>query len=170
MSAVQLVFWTYLSYFALVELRQEKLCKVADKKQPASQDRSSTSSEEVIVDPTSPPWYSSLRWRLGMSLLALGLGVLFGVTACMYPLRVVQTLHYVRRGGLVHITTYTPFRGTRKVEAQLEDIRLAGSRREVKGRQVGMKVKGHRLFFLLDREGTFPAPAMFDTLIGSRRY
>lgn len=167
MSAVQLVFWTYLSYFAFVELRQEKLCKLADKQQPPS---ASTSNEEVIVDPTSPPWYSSLRWRLGISLLALSLGVFFGVTACMYPLRVVQTLHYVRGGGLVRITTYTPLRGTRQVEAPLEDIGLAGSRREVKGRQVGMKVKGHRLFFLLDREGTFPAPAMFDTLIGSRRH
>ena len=60
------------------------------------------------------PWYSSLRWRLAISLLALGVGVFFATTACMYPLRVVQRMSFVRdKGGSVHITTYSPFRGTR---------------------------------------------------------
>ena len=58
----------------------------------------------------------------------------------------------------------------REVCADLGDIRVAGSRiTEGKGRQLGMKVKGHRLFYLLDREGDFPNPKLFDTLIGARR-
>ena len=128
--------------------------------------------------------------------MALGMGVFFATTACMYPLRVVQTMHFVRgKTGGVRITTYSPFRGTRyvcmyqcmqlyhmmvevyailsrEVQAALSDIRLAGSRSEAgkkKGRQVGMKVKGHRLFYLLDRDGEFPSPTLFDTLIGARR-
>ena len=32
-----------------------------------------------------------------------------------------------------------------------------------------MKVKGHRLFYLLDRGGDFPNPKLFDTLIGARK-
>ena len=149
------------------------------------------------AEPASPPWYTSLRWRLTISLMALGMGVFFATTACMYPLRVVQTMHFVRgKTGGVRITTYSPFRGTRyvcmyvctsacsytiimvevyailprEVQAALSDIRLAGSRSKAgKGRQVGMKVKGHRLFYLLDRDGEFPSPTLFDTLIGARR-
>ena len=129
--------------------------------------------EEGVVkegEEEGAPWYTSLRWRLGISLLALGMGVFFATTACMYPLRVVQRIYYVRGVRSVVVTTYTPFRrGTREVQAPLDDVALAGSRSDVKGRQVGMKVKGHRLFFLVDKEGTFPSPSLFDTLIGTRR-
>lgn len=73
-------------------------------------------SHEGAADQPSAPWYSSLRWRLAISLMALGVGVFFATTACMYPLRVVQSLSYVRgRGGGVCITTYSPFRGTRYI-------------------------------------------------------
>jgi hypothetical protein len=118
------------------------------------------------------PWYTSLRWRLAISLLALGVGVFFATTACMYPLRVVQRMSFVRGkgGGHVCITTYSPFRGTREVCAELSTIGMAGSRVEPgRGRQLGMKVRGHRLFYLLDRQGDFPSPTLFDTLIGARK-
>lgn len=59
----------------------------------------------------------------------------------------------------------------REVRADLSDIGMAGSRvTEGKGRQLGMKVKGHRLFYLLDREGEFPLPTLFDTLVGVRKH
>lgn len=49
-----------------------------------------------------------------LSLSALGLGILFATTACMYPLRVVQRLTYVRgKRGEVSITTFSPFKGTK---------------------------------------------------------
>ena len=58
----------------------------------------------------------------------------------------------------------------REVLVDLNNIAVAGSRvAEGKGRQLGMKVKGHRMFYLLDREGDFPSPKLFDTLIGARR-
>ena len=58
----------------------------------------------------------------------------------------------------------------REVRVDLRAIRVAGSRVDVgKTRQLGMKVKGHRLFYLLDREGEFPSPNLFDTLVGARR-
>lgn len=58
----------------------------------------------------------------------------------------------------------------REVHAALAAIGMAGSRVDTgKGRQLGMKVKGHRLFYLLDREGEFPSPNLFDTLIGARK-
>ena len=58
----------------------------------------------------------------------------------------------------------------REVRADLSDIGVAGKRvSEGKGRQLGMKVKGHRLFYLLDRGGDFPNPKLFDTLIGARK-
>ena len=63
---------------------------------------------------TNAPWYSSLKWRLVISLLTLGTGVFFAFTACMYPLRVVQRMSYVRgRGGGVAIITFSPIKGTR---------------------------------------------------------
>ena len=42
----------------------------------------------------------------------------------------------------------------REVLVDLNNIAVAGSRvAEGKGQQLGMKVKGHRMFYLLDREG-----------------
>ena len=56
------------------------------------------------------------------------------------------------------------------MQVDLSTIGMAGSRiTEGKGRQLGMKVKGHRLFYLLDRSGEFPSPTLFDTLLGARR-
>lgn len=71
-------------------------------------------SSNEVVPGKSGPWYSSLKWRLTISLSALGLGILFATTACMYPLRVVQRLTYVGgKGGQVGITTFSPFKGSK---------------------------------------------------------
>ena len=119
MSGVQLIFWAYLSYFAFAELRQETLCHQADQATPTLQEATPTLQEDTptpstIKEPVKAPWYSSLKWRLAISLMALGVGVFFATTACMYPLRVVQTLSYIRgKGGGVSITTYSPTKGTR---------------------------------------------------------
>ena len=100
-SGIQLVLWSYLSYFALFEL---------DKNAPTSTKRSKhstnarTSSENNTTQPISTSSYfsekfierfSSSKWRVILSLLSLGAGVIFATTACMYPLRIVQKLTYV---------------------------------------------------------------------------
>ena len=80
---------------------------------PSSQVESTAVGSERVI---SAPWYCSLRWRLTISVLTLGVGVFFAITASMYPLRVVQRMSYVRgKGGGVAITTFSPTRGTRCV-------------------------------------------------------
>ncbi|CAI7997144.1 DCN1-like protein 1 [Geodia barretti] len=143
MSGVQLVFWAYLSYFAFAELRQEKLCLQTDQTPPTLQEQQATPTLSTGKAPITAPWYSSLKWRLAISLLALSVGVFFATTACMYPLRVVQKMSYIRgKMGGVSITTYSPLKGVREVRADLSDIGVAGKRvSEAKGRQLGMKYK-----------------------------
>ena len=114
MSGVQLVFWAYLSYFAFAELRQEKLCLQTDQTPPTLQEQQATPTLSTGKAPITAPWYSSLKWRLAISLLALSVGVFFATTACMYPLRVVQKMSYIRgKMGGVSITTYSPLKGVR---------------------------------------------------------
>ena len=114
MSGVQLVFWAYLSYFAFAELRQETLCQQSDQTPPTLQKQEATPTSSTVKEPIKAPWYSSLKWRLAISLLALGVGVFFATTACMYPLRVVHTMSYIRgKGGGVCITTYSPLKVVR---------------------------------------------------------
>ena len=54
---------------------------------------------------------SSLKWRLGFSLLALSVGAFFGITAVMYPRRMVNGLVFNRLTNTLSISTHNPIGG-----------------------------------------------------------
>ena len=103
-----------------------------------------------------------------MSLLSLSAGVFFVITANMYPLRCVHRLYFIQRSSAAQIHTFTPFGSVRKLQVPLGDITCTGERSSTRA-QLALKVKDYPLFFLLDKQGTFVAPRMFDTLIASRK-
>ena len=54
---------------------------------------------------------SSLKWRLGFSLLALSVGAFFGITAVMYPRRMVNGLVFNKQTNTLSISTHNPIGG-----------------------------------------------------------
>ena len=162
-SGIQLLFWGYLSVFAFTEL-QEKTHKQSDSK---TEWTLTAPADSVLEDEQKGSWYTSLKWRMTFSLLALSAGIFFGITACMYPLRVVQKLCFLKPSS-VCLTTYTPMGTKRALEVPLTNITCSGDRLSERA-QLALKVKGYPLFFLVDKQGQFWAPRLFDTLIASRK-
>lgn len=115
---------------------------------------------------------SSNKLRILVSLLSLSAGIFFAVSACMYPLRVVYKLTYIRPTQAVQIITYTPLGTTRTLTVPLQDVTCSGSRFDGPKRgHFGLKIKGHSLYFLLDQQAMDASPnvRMFDQIIGTRQ-
>ena len=166
-SGLQMIFWAYLSYFAFTELREEDNKRV-NAAEPEVTSWGTGHEASVPKRETRFSWLSSLKWRLALSLLSLSAGVFFAVTACMYPLRIVNRLYFIKPTNAARIHTYTPLGSVRTVEIPLIDITCTGERLSEHS-QVALKARGYSLYFLMDKQGSFTAPRMFDTLIASRK-
>ena len=155
-SGIQLVLWSYLSYFALTQLGAEK-----------KRNNDSTNSGEK--EKQSSSWVLSLKWRALFSTLALGTGIFFATTACLYPLRMVHKLYFVPSTNNIQLFTYTPLGTMRSVEVPLTRVYCNGGRTSNRT-HVALKAQGYAMYFLVDRtQGQFPVPRTFDAVIGSRR-
>ncbi len=169
-----MIFWGYLSYFAFTQLKGEdpRASQESCGSEPDA-DSLSEPSSDLKPKPRSL-WlfsfdFTSLKWRLGLSLLAFGAGVLFTATACMYPLRMINRIYFKKSTAAALIHTYTPLGSGRALTAPLTDILSSGDRGS-SGSHLSLKIRGYPMYFLVDKQnGTFLAPRLYDTLIGSRK-
>lgn len=149
-AGLQLIFWGYLSYFALTELDHVDQRSQSD---------------------TLSPLMSSFKLRVVVSLVSLGAGLFFAVSAFLYPLRVVR--RFCVSSDAVRLVTATPWGGSRELTVPLDHVtcsasRLAGS---TKSGVFGVKVKGHTFYYLLDHQvlDCSPHVRLFDRLIATRQ-
>ena len=144
-SFVQLLTWSYLSYFTYSK------CK-----------RSTNVKQK--------------KWGTKLAVLLLCTGIMFSSMATIYCLRSVQKLELLRpkiKPGMVElmnninlrITTYTPFGTTRELTTPVTEVH---SRKREDTSQLGLKVKGYPLYFLLDKQGTFHNTRMLETFVTSK--
>ena len=160
-ASVQLLFWVYLAYFALTELQE------VDKR-----DKKSRSSEKVSNESLPAKVMSSTKLRIVVSLVSLGAGLFFAVSAYMYPLRVVQRLRLLQSTQSLEIVTYTPLGRTRALTTPLSEVTCSASRLNGSGKGLfGLKVRGHAFYYLLDHEALDKSPnvRLFDRLIATRQ-
>lgn len=184
-SVIQLVFWAYLAYFALTQFTEEDAEATSEKGRVThnvnfggvEEDGMQHRDQSEALAATAPQRknrlaspFASHKLRLGLSALALGAGIFFAVTACMYSLRVVHRLLFLRSAGvaLAQMHTYDPLGRVRVVSVPLVELTCLGDRLKPKS-MVALKAKGYPMYFLVDARGSFPLPHQFDTLIGSRR-
>lgn len=158
-SGIQLFFWTYLSYAALTDFSSNGLMK---------QEHGNKVGSTKAQSQSKPTWFTSSKWRLVGSLISLSAGVFFAVIANMYPQRIVHRLYFLQRLSTAQIQTYSPFGSVKSIQVPLGDITCTGDRLTAKA-QLALKVRGYPLYFLIDKQGRFVAPRMFDTLIASRK-
>ena len=105
-SGIQCTFWSYLAVEAVKDYRQKLPEKYSDEQASPSQNTAKGALLESIKEKAS-----SLKWRLGISLLALTCGGVFAYTSVLYPLRTINKLIYSYSKQSLEITTYTPFGG-----------------------------------------------------------
>lgn len=121
-AGIQLVFWCYLAYSALDDYytatvkRNKEVESRPEKVEPGLLEVGPGIEERVWVLQSK----SSLKWRVSFSLLALSVGAFFGVTALMYPRRMVNRLEFNRLNNLITISTHTPVGGIQHTQVYLQ--------------------------------------------------
>lgn len=160
--ASQFVFWSWMAYFQFSKLHFVDLMN-----------RESKKTQEKILDVSSKP---GVMWKivryiedqpLVLACFAVAVGLFFTTSGWIYSLRSVNRL--VLQGNNVRVVTHSPLGGTRSVTVPVSDVSCSGSRIGTKP-QVTLKLKGHTFFFLVDKEGEFLQPTLFDRTVGVKRF
>ncbi|TRY87401.1 hypothetical protein DNTS_013887 [Danionella cerebrum] len=155
----QLVFWLYLAHFAFKNLR------------------TTSKNAELQKVKTDVGWLlhfemnlSSNRWRYGFTLgcIVIGVGIL-GV-AVMFSRRSVSRVILHKGGGNVTVYTQSPLGPLRShhLTVPLRQVACYAHRNESPS-YIPLRVKGYRMYFLLDKNGTLNNPNLFDTTVGAFR-
>lgn len=160
-SAGQLVFWIYLAYF---QYSKRKLFENLPRK-----------NEDPSLDLSRPR--TGYVWKivsvfesrpLSVAMVAVTFGMFLSFTGWFYCLRSVNRLVLVSGGTSVRVVTHTPLGGTHSFPVTLTDISCLGSRLDTKT-QLPLKFRGHKFFFIVDKDGKFLQPTLFDNTVGLKR-
>lgn len=160
----QFLFWTYLGQFAYTGLRDTGGAK----------DKASSSSSTTTTG-LAGMWsfqmnLGSSTWRYGFTLgcLAIGTGIVgLGVLFCR---RSVSRVVLHRGGRMVTVATQSPLGVDRaqKITVPLSQVACHAHRHE-SPMFIPLRVKGHKFYFLLDKEGTITNVRLFDVTVGAYR-
>lgn len=161
----QFLFWMYLGQFAYTGLRDTRGAK----------NKASSSSSPTTTTGLAGMWsfemnLGSSTWRYGFTLgcLAIGAGIVgLGVLFCR---RSVSKVILHKGGRMVSVSTQSPLgmgRG-RKITVPLSEVACHAHRQE-SPMFIPLRVKGHKFYFLLDKEGTINNVRLFDVTVGAYR-
>lgn len=159
----QFLFWTYLSHFAYTGLRDTGAAlEKAKSKASTTTGLAGMWSFEMNL--------GSSAWRYGFTLgcLAIGAGILgLGVLFCR---RSVNQVILHQGGKMVTVCTQSPMgpgRG-RKITVPLSQVACHAHRQESPS-FIPLRIKGHKFYYLLDKEGTVNNARLFDITVGAYR-
>ncbi|XP_043274271.1 transmembrane protein 223 [Venturia canescens] len=106
-------------------------------------------------------------------VIACGLAAFLGTTSTVliwaFTSRSIKYIILKPGGQTVTILTYRPWKGNIGITFPLSDITPKMSRKEMIN-YMPIKVKGRRLFYIIDSGGEFVNPKLYDFTIGLKRY
>lgn len=157
----QLVFWTYLAHFAYTGLKDTG--------------RAQGKGEAATTTGLAGMWsfemnLGSTAWRYGFTLGCLGIGAGIVGLGVLFCRRSVCQLVLHQGGKMVTVHTQSPLgpgRG-RRITVPLSQVACHAHRQESPS-FIPLRVKDHRFYFLLDKEGTVNNARLFDITVGAYR-
>ncbi|XP_015228390.1 PREDICTED: transmembrane protein 223 [Cyprinodon variegatus] len=159
----QFVFWTYLAQFAFTELRDTRgKGEKGGAKAPTTTGLAGMWSFEMNL--------GSNAWRFGFTLGCLSIGAGIVGLGALFCLRSVSKVVLHQGGRMVTVCTQSPLgpsRG-RTITVPLSQVACHAHRQESTS-FIPLRIKGHRLYFLLDKEGTLNNARLFDITVGAYR-
>ncbi|XP_008401658.1 transmembrane protein 223 [Poecilia reticulata] len=157
----QFVFWTYLAQFAFTGLRD-------------------TGGKGRVKAPTTTTGLAGMwsfemnlgsnAWRYGFTLGCLTIGAGIVGLGALFCLRSVSKVVLHKGGRMVTVRTQSPLgpdRG-RTINVPLNQVACHAHRQESPS-FIPLRIKGHRLYFLLDKDGTVNNARLFDVTVGAYR-
>lgn len=161
----QFLFWSYLAHFAFNGLRD-----TGGAKGEAPAATTTTTSAGLAGIWTFEMNLGTSAWRYGFTsgCLAIGAGILgLGVLFCR---RSVNQVILHRGGRMVTVATQSPLGAGRgqRITVPLSQVACHAHRQESPS-FIPLRVKGHKFYFLLDKEGTINNARLFDITVGAYR-
>lgn len=157
----QLLFWTYLAHFAYTGLKNTGWTK-GKARAPTTTGLAGMWSFEMNL--------GSNAWRYGFTLGCLAIGAGIAGLGALFCLRSVSKVVLHKGGRMVTVCTQSPLgpgRG-RTMTVPLSQVACHAHRQESPS-FIPLKIKGYRLYFLLDKEGTVNNTRLFDVTVGAYR-
>ncbi|CAH1263623.1 TMEM223 [Branchiostoma lanceolatum] len=161
----QVVFWVYLAHLTyttwrpeIPESRQKDTAKEGVQKDTFIRRRLENMSGYVTGN----------KWRNGIIGVCLVAGSAITFLCFLFPLRAVNRVVLQRGGQNVQFLTYAPFGMTQGFTVPLAHVSAALGRGGTPS-QIPVKVKGHRFFYVLDKQGKISNTRLFDFTIGVSR-
>lgn len=156
----QLLFWTYLAHFAFTGLR----------------DTRGGGSETKKVRTELGGWFSfdmnlgSNAWRYGFTIGCLVVGGGIVGLGILFSRRSVSRVILHKGGGMVTVSTQSPLGVTKGKSMTLPLSQVAcHAHRQESPSFIPLKIKGHKFYFLLDKEGKITNMKLFDFTVGAYR-
>nr|XP_061782343.1 transmembrane protein 223-like [Nerophis lumbriciformis] len=151
----QCLFWTYLAHLAYTGLRDTQ-----------GRGRSTALAGVWSFDVN----LGSSAWKYGFTLGCTTVGAAIVGLGFLFCRRSVSRVVLHQGGRMVSVFTQSPLgmgRG-RKITVALSQVSCHAHRQESPS-FIPLKVKGHKFYFLLDKDGTLNYPKLFDTTVGVYR-
>lgn len=155
----QFVFWTYLAYVAFTGLRDTR-----NSSKDAKKIRTELGLFSVDMN------LGSKAWRFGFTLGCLIIGGGIVGLGMLFSRRSVSRVILHNGGGKVTVYTQSPLSVTNAwhLTVPLNQVACHAHRHESPS-FIPLKVKNHKFYFLLDKEGILNNPKLFDVTVGAYR-
>ncbi|XP_062892268.1 transmembrane protein 223 [Mobula hypostoma] len=155
----QALFWAYLAHLAFTSLRDtgyEETVLVGDRAEGLPK------IGGIALN------LGSDKWRYGFTASCLTVGCLILAAGSAFSRRSVCGVVLHRGGQEVTISSHRLLGGSRSFRVPLRDLSCMAHRHQVAS-VIPLKVRGHRLYYLLDGRGQFHHPGLFDVTVGAYR-
>ncbi|XP_060791136.1 transmembrane protein 223 [Neoarius graeffei] len=155
----QFLFWTYLAYFAFTGLRDTR--------------KSSKEPQKVRTELGLFSFDMNLgsnTWRFGFTLGCIVVGGGIVGLGMLFSRRSVSRVVLHKGGGKVTVCTQSPLGVSNAwhLTVPLNQVACHAHRQESPS-FIPLKVKNHKFYFLLDKEGNLNNPKLFDVTVGAYR-
>ncbi|XP_032872787.1 transmembrane protein 223 [Amblyraja radiata] len=150
----QALFWTYLAHLAFTSLRDTEPRGGRAEGAPKTADTSLN--------------MGSNSWRYGFTLSCLTVGSSILAAGLAFSRRSVCAVWLHQGGRDVSISTHGLLGGTRTFRAPLRHLSCVAHRAHTTS-FLPLRVRGHRLYYLLDARGQFLRTDVFDVTVGAYR-
>ncbi|XP_076018050.1 transmembrane protein 223 [Genypterus blacodes] len=159
----QVLFWTYLAHFAYTGLR--------DTRGAAEQGKAKAARTTGLAGVWSFDMnLGSGAWRYGFTLGCLAMGASIAGLGVLFCRRSVSKVVLHQGGKMVTVFTQSPLGPSRgyTVTVPLSQVGCYAHRLESPS-FIPLRVKGHKFYFLLDKDGTLTNVKLFDITVGAYR-
>lgn len=160
----QFLFWTYLAHFAYTGLKNTGNASEKGKSKASATTTGLAGMWSFEMN------LGSNTWRYGFTLGCLVIAAGVVGLGTLFSRRSVYQVILHQGGRMVTVSTQSflgPGRG-QKITVPLNQVACYAHRHESPS-FIPLRVKGHKFYFLLDKEGTVNNARLFDITVGSYR-